>query len=324
MVPTTIAPRTRRVCCAAVLLLNLAVAPQTPGAEPRPSERVHIILSQTTPPYLEFARALELALRQRTIPVAVEQVSLQRYTAGAAPGIWVGVGTLALQRLGSDPPNGPVLFALVPRESLYQAVREADWRLDPARFTAVYIDQPVRRHIALIRAALPDARRIVALPVERAAGASLWTIAAEAGFELQAATLDDPQALVSLLQEHLPGADAVLALPDPRLMSGGGVQNLLLATYRHGVPVFAHSASYVRAGASFAVYSTPQQFGRQAADVLANYLDDRTRALPGPMYPRDFKVAVNARVTASLGLPRREAEALKAQLLSFETKHTDE
>lgn len=281
---------------------------------------VHLVLSGSSAPYEQFTEALQGALRGLPSPPKIRRLTAEHYTrsAGQQPGLWVGIGTRAATLLGQLPPQGPVFLALVPREGLNEALRNPAWRLPQAGFSALYIDQPLARQLALIRAALPDAERLlVLLPPESAFTAELEAGAAGQNLAMRLSRLERPGELIPLLSRGLQDVHAFLALPDPRLADGRGIQNLLLATYRHGVPVFAYSRSFVEAGAAAAVYSTPEQLGRQAGEAIAGHLRSGGRdPLPAPSYPRYYEVAVNARVARSLNMPITDAAQLERAISS--------
>lgn len=288
---------------------------------------IHLVLSESTPPYVRFAEALEEALQVLPSPPTLRRVPVAQYRPerGEPSAQWVAVGTRAAEQLGRSPPTGPVLCALVPRETMRRVSRDPGWRLPEDAFDTLYIDQPFGRQLALIRAALPAARRVLALVTPGAAqGPDLAREAAKLDMELLLSPLDDPDELIPLLSRGLETVEAFLALPDPGLTTGRGIQNLLLATYRHGVPVFAYSRSFVHAGAAAAVYSTPEQLGRHAGEVLAKQLRSRHRPAAGSSYPRYYEVSVNERVARSLGLPVPDAEQLKSAISSFEGDGLDE
>jgi ABC-type uncharacterized transport system substrate-binding protein len=91
-------------------------------------------------------------------------------------------------------------------------------------------------------------------------------------------------------------------LPDPLVFNKGTVQSLLLTTYRYQDPVIGFSQAYVKAGALAAVYSSPEQIGRQTGEALVRVLAGRALLLPLPEYPKYFSVSVNYQVARSLGL----------------------
>ena len=102
------------------------------------------------------------------------------------------------------------------------------------------------------------------------------------------------------LKQVIDESEVILALPDPLIYNSANLQNILLTMYRARTPLIAFSPAYVKAGAVLAVYSTPAQVARRAAEMLRQWQSGR--GLPLPQKPREFEVAVNERVAASLGL----------------------
>ncbi|HUY02335.1 MAG TPA: ABC transporter substrate binding protein, partial [Rhodocyclaceae bacterium] len=108
------------------------------------------------------------------------------------------------------------------------------------------------------------------------------------------------QPLYPALARALDGADALLAVADPLVYNGNTIENILLASFRAGVPLVAFSPAYVRAGALLGLYSTPAQIGTQAGKMARAVLQGRP--LPPPQYPTEFTVEINRHVARSLGL----------------------
>jgi ABC-type uncharacterized transport system substrate-binding protein len=136
--------------------------------------------------------------------------------------------------------------------------------------------------------------------------------ASEAKLELAAEKIGTAEELLPALQRVLADSDVLLAVPDPLVFNRGTVQSLLLATYRFQDPVFGFSHAYVRAGALASVYTTPEQAGWQAGELVLRVMGSRPVLLPPPEYPRYFSVSVNYQVARSLGLSvADEAELLR-------------
>ncbi len=104
------------------------------------------------------------------------------------------------------------------------------------------------------------------------------------------------------LEQVLEDSQLLLALPDPDVFTRYTVAGLLLTSYHHAVPVIGFSAAYVKAGALAAVYSTPEQIGRDAAEMVLAARTDAGWTLPAPRYPTYYNVAVNRQVGRSLSL----------------------
>ncbi|MES9968078.1 MAG: hypothetical protein ABW074_12490, partial [Sedimenticola sp.] len=80
------------------------------------------------------------------------------------------------------------------------------------------------------------------------------------------------------------------------------------------------SAAYVKAGALAAVYSTPEDIGRQLAETIKEFLDSGGKRLPPPRFPSYFNISTNETVAKSLGLTLMNKELLRALLMKEEEK----
>ena len=279
-----------------------------PGTTQTPEIQVGIVRSQTSAPYLDATQALVNGLIRQGVSLNAVNVWSPAELA-VLPGarlssvkVWVALGTEAATALAQTRTKAPVLNALLPLSS-FERVLRVSGRKASAGFNVLQLDQPLQRQLALIRLALPKARRLGVLwgPDSLPKAATLRSLAGSQGLTLQEARLDEETALFAALQSVLGGSDVLLALADPLVFNSSNLQNILMTTIRVQVPLVAFSPAYVRAGALLAVYSTPPQVGEQAAqwvlDVLAG------RVLPEqPVEPLDFEISVNEQVARVLGL----------------------
>ena len=225
----------------------------------------------------------------------------------------VTLGFEAAQALVSSDVRTPVLSALLPRSS-FERVLRASGRKVSSQLSAIYLDQPLSRQVALIRLALPSVRRIGVLwGTESLIHApSLRLLAPSSGFQFVEANVIASEPLFPGLKRVLDDSEVLLALADPTVYNSNTIQNVLLASFRARVPVLAFSPAYVRAGALLALYVTPTQVGQQVASVVRGVLQGK--ALPSsPAYAQNFSVAVNGHVARSLGLAL-DADGLASQL----------
>lgn len=208
----------------------------------------------------------------------------------------------------------PVLATLLPLAAFdLQLAQGAAGGRRP--LSAAVLDQPIGRQMALLKRALPDRRRVGVLlgPQTRPLLGMLQKEAGARGLTLMAGTAGRAgEELYPALKAVLEEADVILAQPDPAIFHSANLQNILLTTYRARVPLVAFSAAYVKAGAVLAIYSTPAQVARRAADMVRHWMGGR--GLPPPQMPREFAVSLNARVAASLGLPLDDAAAIAEDL----------
>jgi ABC-type uncharacterized transport system substrate-binding protein len=214
----------------------------------------------------------------------------------------VSLGTQATAALVENPPEAPLLAALVPRQG-FEYILQKNARKVSKQLSAIYLDQPLARQLAVIRAALPKARRLGVVwgPESKALAAQLRSLATAAGYQLSEVEYKPAAGGFPDLRPLLADSDVLLALADPQVFNSNSVQNVLLATFRANVPMVAFSPAYVRAGAWLSVYVTPEQVGHQIAFWAKEVLQGKS--LPErPMESSDFEVGVNEYVGRSLGL----------------------
>jgi putative ABC transport system substrate-binding protein len=276
---------------------------------------IAIVLSDDSVPYQETANNIRVFIEQGTTRAAVSIYSL----SGKRPDfvrehqdLIVAVGVRATQEMVALNLTIPILATLIPRSTFEKISRQRDYR----QFSAVYLDQPLERQMELIRQTLPDRTRVgVALGPESRDTVELLQFAAkEAKFGLVVEKIGSAEELLPALQRLLADSDVLLALPDPLVFNRGTVQSLLLTTYRYQYPVIGFSKAYVRAGALAAVYTTPEQTGRQAGEMLQCVLHGEAWVLPPPEYPKYFSVSFNYMVARSLAINVCDEMALSRKL----------
>ena len=231
--------------------------------------------------------------------IAVENdpgaLALDKY--GPRPGLIVAIGSAAARLAQTMPGNQPVLNILIPR-LLYEQLTPAG-----SAHSALYIDQPFERQLNLCRLIVPELRQLAVLygPTSRDSGSDLRSAAQRSGIDLIAQHVTAGANPNAALDQVLDDSQLLLALPDPEVFTRYTVAGLLLTAYHHAVPVIGFSAAYVKAGALAAVYSTPEQIGRDAAEMVLAARTDAGWTLPAPRYPTYYNVAVNRQVGRSLG-----------------------
>ena len=277
---------------------------------------VLVVSSERSAAYEEAAEALMAELERGGVGrTEVEFVTASEWSQGndRSSKLIVTLGFEAAQALVSSDVRTPVLSAFLPRSS-FERVLRASGRKVSSQLSAIYLDQPLSRQVALIRLALPSVRRIGVLwGTESLIHApSLRLLAPSSGFQFVEANVIASEPLFPGLKRVLDDSEVLLALADPTVYNSNTIQNVLLASFRARVPVLAFSPAYVRAGALLALYVTPTQVGQQVASVVRGVLQGK--ALPSsPAYAQNFSVAVNGHVARSLGLAL-DADGLASQL----------
>lgn len=281
---------------------------------------VVIVSSERSTAYVEAASALLSELERLGVSRADtrQQTALEFQNTGPdSPRLVVALGAQAAQAVAKTEPKYAVLCALLPRTSFESVMRETG-KKSSEQFSALLLDQPMGRQLELVRLALPAAKNVGVLwgPESKSTEPALKAQAALKLLSLVEGRVTNENALFPQLKKVLAEADVLLALADQQVFNAQTIQNILLTSFRAQVPLVGFSPAYVRAGALLAVFSTPEQIGRQVAGLAKEVL--LGKGLPAvPQYPSSFSVLVNDHVARSLGL------SLDAALLTARLKSTE-
>jgi ABC-type uncharacterized transport system substrate-binding protein len=295
----------RSVFAALGLVLALAV----PGAA---AMDVAVLLSETEGRSREFMDALDGALRPGKHRLSAAGVASATPAAEmlARAELVLAVGLPAAERALRDSTR-PVLAVLVGERDIAR-LRQAH----PGRgLGAVVLDQPLERYMRLVRAVLPDAQRVGVLlgPDSRVLINGLVPAAGAVRLQLGVQQVSALSELVPALDTLLFEGGALLPLPDSFVSGPAAARTILLTSYRHRSPVFAHSAAYVTAGALAAVFSTPEHIAADVAELLGSATDPAA-VVRKVRHPRRFGVAVNRAVARALGLVVADEQVLRERV----------
>ncbi|QID19080.1 hypothetical protein G3580_16535 [Nitrogeniibacter mangrovi] len=271
-----------------------------------------LVLSDGAPAYEQTARRIKDRLAESRPSVSVESVPIAQITSAllARATLVVTIGTRAAEVVVGRHQPDRLICALLTHQTYTRLPRVRSG----AQRSAVYIDQPASRQLALIRAALPGTERIAMVfsAASRTYVDDMQTVANDAGITLRSALIDEDTPLYNALRDVLDPDGVLVAVPDTSVYNNFTIQNILLTAYRERTPVIGFSPAYVRAGAILAVYSTPEQVGDQVARVVDSALSGNP--LPAPAYPVRFSVSTNPHVARSLSLELPTPGALEASI----------
>ncbi len=253
--------------------------------------RILVVLSDSTPLYQRFAKAFEQDLPQG---MRVDLVQHAEDFDAQKTDLIVTVGVRAAYR-AAEKSSQPLLAAMIP-STAYADLHA----LKQGSISAVYLDEPWRRQAGLLSTVLPQRKRIGVLYSANQDIAGLKSELARRHDILVARHLGGKDTLSVDLDDVLNESDVLLAVPDSGIYNANSIRNILMSSYRRGIPLVGFSDAYVRAGALCAIFSTPEQLAEQTAGAVASYA--RTQELPEPQFPIQYSIAVNRAVAATFGL----------------------
>jgi ABC-type uncharacterized transport system substrate-binding protein len=117
---------------------------------------------------------------------------------------------------------------------------------------------------------------------------------------LIARPLHSQESLFADLEEVLIASDVLLAMPESEVYNSNNIRNILLSSYRRGIPLVGFSQAYVKVGALCAIFSTPEQLAAQTSAEIITFT--RTARLSEAQYPLLYTIAINQEVARTLGL----------------------
>ena len=292
-----------KICCSLIFLLCLPLS--VFGAD---ELRVLVVLSESTTPYQTFATAFRQNLSSN-IHVSVLEHPEDFSTNGRPADLIVTVGVKATDRAMGE--ATPVLAVMVPSATYFDLLEK---QTRAKQISAIYIDQPLSRQVALLGAVLPESPRVGVLysTESRINLNELRTELDRQGYKLVAKQVRGSETLSSDLDDVLEHSDVLLAIPDSNIFNSSYIRNILLSSYRKRIPLVGLSQAYVNAGALCAIFSTPEQLAAQAS--AATNVFAQTRRLPVPQPPSLYTIAVNQEVARTLGITTKSTDLLRIQV----------
>ena len=213
--------------------------------------------------------------------------------------------------------SAKILCLFISKHEFQQLISDAN--STSGRFHALVIDQPLERYLRLIRRLNPKAASIgiIYSPRFRHYVDDLTHANKTFRFKIHPVHAEDDNAIGSALFNLGSNVEFLLSLPDPVIYNRYTARNILLTSFRSKIPVISFSDSYVRAGASAAVYTSPEQFSEQAKDILNSLASGL--ATPPVVHPSNYTVSINERVAFHLGL-----QSVDPALIELDTPEVDQ
>jgi putative tryptophan/tyrosine transport system substrate-binding protein len=289
-----------RMLTAALVLLLFCLPPVC--AAPL---RVTLAVSEESGAYQVFSETLRNKLQSEGYELKIMRAD---DSFGGAD-LYIAVGMKAATQIASR--DIPTLYVLVPKTGYDKLQHEPTLHTAPR--SAIYLDQPIERQVALLMAALPGVRHVGVLyssapselPVIR-------HVLKDKNMQLHDGVVDRTHTLNDALEGVLEESEVLFVLPDAEVYNASTIRNVLLTSYRKKVPLLGISPAYVKAGALCAVFTTPEQFADQTVAMIDLFAE--TGKLAAAQYPVEYEVSVNKQVARSLDLRIRDADKLRDEI----------
>ena len=239
-------------------------------------------------------------------------VGIQKYDAIVSAGI---EASITISRIDT---KTTILMAMVPKESYYELIHSGDIRCQVQNCRVLYLDQPVNRQLKTLKLALPASKRITAIGSKnsRRLLGEISRSAVGFGLNINVVEISDEYSALTALNNNLANSDLLMAIPDPVVYNRNTARAILLSAFHQHIPLFAYSRSFVRAGATIGIYSTPEDIARHVAELLT-----QKRIITSAqqnIYPKYYTIDINQRAAEALGLALPEVQLLTQKLKAYE------
>ena len=233
----------------------------------------------------------------------------------------VTVGTTAADTVFSLKPKVPIVSVLITEnafsvltEKHYGSIKDAF----AAQVSSICLDQPVTRSIQLAKLLVPGSSGVGVMlgPASVHRQPELSKYISQSGLQPQFVSIGAKDNPIHKIEPVLSRSDVFIPIPDSRLINIATAKWILHLSYRYKVPVIAFSKSYLKAGALAAIYSSPADVARDAADWLIKPRSETVGNLYKPVhYSLDFNKSVAANLKIKL-----EKEQFYRDQFSLEVK----
>ena len=286
-------------------------------------------LTQTTVKHLTVLLSGPEPLYQQTYNTLVEELSADMTLESRLASEWQGetdtdfvvaVGAVATKAL-LETPCPTAISILLPSNTFANMLQQnptAATRINQQQLSAIYMDQPGQRQLNLARLIDPSVQKLGTLYDTHSSSLieSLQTAAERQEIDLLARELTPSENPVAALREMYADIDMFIAVPGKFIFNRTTAKWMLYLSYRNRKPLLGFSADYVKAGALAAVYSTPEQLARQAADWVTVYA--ASGQLPAPGHPARFSISINRDIATRMGKRLPSEDSIQQQLEKME------
>ncbi|CAE6696800.1 MAG: hypothetical protein H8K06_02965 [Nitrospira sp.] len=269
------------------------------------SSRIVVLSGQDLKPYQDVLAGLQQSLTKQGInlPVEIRTAQSAPSIAGVLEDIKkngarlvVTLGSAATQAAVRDVGQVPIIATMIVTADDINAASNA---------TAVLLDFPLDLQMQWLHRIVPAANTVGVLfnPKENQTKVShALRIAKENGLSLVTQAVDTPRALPDALENLSRHVDALWGISDSVVMTPQTAEPILLSTLRNKIPLAGLSASWVKAGALYALDRDYLDIGSQCGEIAGKILGGISASSLAPTFPRKVTYSVNLKTAGAMNL----------------------
>ena len=276
-----------------------------------------MIVSQDASPYQEVLDGFKQALEAQGVRAQFDVHALHGDGAKAeeallgarqdGAGLLLALGSLGAQAAVREVRDIPVVAGLI---------LNADALAKSPNATAVVLEFPVETELRFLQRLLPGQRNVGVLfnPLENQARIDAAARAAGAlGLTLYARKVVSPKELPDALESLNKRADVLWGVADQIVLNSRTARPILLFSLRNRIPFVGLSATWVKAGALYALDRDYHDIGVQCGEMAVRILQGAAPSTLPPVPPRKVVYTVNLKTARLLRLDLRAPVLQAAQ-----------
>jgi putative ABC transport system substrate-binding protein len=239
-------------------------------------------------------------------------LAMAHFTAIISAGI---EASMAVSKLHID---ATTFMAMLPRESYIELSATGDIACEIKNCRALFLDQPIIRQLHFLKLVLPSAKRITILSSRKSQEElnKVINAASDFNFSIHGVRISNEESVFTALKQDLDNSDVLMTMPDPVVYNRNTARAILLSAFYKNLPVFAYSQSFVHAGATFGIYSTPEDIARHLSELLASPAIKPSSV--NWLYPKYYTIDVNRRAADALGISMPASKLLEERLKTYD------
>jgi len=297
--------------------MSLAVSSMLGAATVRSEVRIAVIVSQDASPYQEVLDGFKQALEAQGVRAQFDVHAMHGDGAQAeeallgarqdGAGLLLALGSLGAQAAVREVRDIPVVAGLI---------LNADALAKSPNATAVVLEFPVETELRFLQRLLPGQRNVGVLfnPLENQARIDAAARAAGAlGLTLYARKVVSPKELPDALESLNKRADVLWGVADQIVLNSRTARPILLFSLRNRIPFVGLSATWVKAGALYALDRDYHDIGVQCGEMAVRILQGAAPSTLPPVPPRKVVYTVNLKTARLLRLDLRAPVLQAAQ-----------
>jgi len=236
----------------------------------------------------------------------------------------VAIGTVAATDAIQHKGKIPLLNIFIPKNA-FDSIYSEEAQQSSQKISAIYLDQPSKRFITLACLLKPEAKKFGTIfgPISKNIKPEIEQLTTARGINLNYDFLSKEDNPVAALKPVVAASELFIAIPDHAILNRAIARWILHLGFQHKIPVIGFSNAYTNAGAIASVYSSPENIGKHAAELIANWLQNNSSDIWSPQYPRYYTLSTNPAVARSLGIRLPEEKELYTKFKHMEAMEND-